>query len=186
MSYNYDTPMAHIAQIEFCLEVKEKFPERFKNADVLDIGSMDINGNNRYLFEDSSYTGLDLGPGANVDVISPAHLYKPDKQFTVVVSTECFEHDMHYKKTLPHIVDLLKSNGLFLFTCASTGRPEHGTKRSGLGWASPHTMEQFGEYYKNLTVDDIREALDVDGLFYTYQFKYNATEGDLYFWGIKK
>ena len=53
--------MAHVAQQEFFKKVKEQFPERFKNCSVLDIGSLDLNGNNRYLFEDYTYIGVDVG-----------------------------------------------------------------------------------------------------------------------------
>ena len=35
--------MAHKEQWIFCNKVKYKFPEKFKNAKVLDIGSFDVN-----------------------------------------------------------------------------------------------------------------------------------------------
>ena len=40
------------------------------DADVLDVGSMDVNGSYRALIEGRGwrYTGLDIAPGANVDV----------------------------------------------------------------------------------------------------------------------
>lgn len=178
--------MAHIQQIEFCTSVKNKFPERFKNCDVVDIGSLDVNGNNRYLFENYTYTGVDIGEGKNVDVVSKGHEYKPEKKFDIVISTECFEHDMFYKETLKNCVELTKSNGLFIFTCASKGRPEHGTTRSLSGWASPFSHVQFNEYYKNLEESDIREAINVEEIFKEFYFEYNPQSYDLYFWGIKK
>ena len=52
--------MAHPEQRTFMTYVKEKFPEKFKNCRVLDIGSLDINGNNRYLFTDYTYVGVDI------------------------------------------------------------------------------------------------------------------------------
>ena len=52
--------MAHQEQINFCLYVKEKYPTFFNNKKVLDVGSGDINGNNRYLFEDCDYFGCDV------------------------------------------------------------------------------------------------------------------------------
>ena len=117
--------MAHKEQIDFFVKVKNKFPDVFKNCDVLDIGSLDINGNNRYLFENYTYTGVDIGPGNNVDVISKGHEFKPDKKYDIVISSECFEHDMYYKKTILNCIELTKQGGLFTFTCATTGRPEH-------------------------------------------------------------
>ena len=137
--------MAHKEQIDFFVKVKNKFPDVFKNCDVLDIGSLDINGNNRYLFENYTYTGVDIGPGNNVDVISKGHEFKPDKKYDIVISSECFEHDMYYKKTILNCIELTKQGGLFTFTCATTGRPEHGTRRSGKPMDSPHT-HPIGNY----------------------------------------
>ena len=174
--------MAHLAQKNFCKDVKRKFPNKFKDARVLDVGSLDINGNNRFLFDgDYSYTGIDLGEGKNVDVVCRGHLYKSDEKFDVIVSSECFEHDEFYRETLLNIYSLLKDGGLFLFTCATTGRPEHGTTRT-----SPADAPFVGDYYKNLEEKDIREVLDVEELFSNFEFRVNKTPQDLYFWGIKK
>ena len=42
------------------------------------------------------------------------------------------------------------------------------------------------EYYKNLTEEDIRECLDFDANFESYQFEVETNHCDLFFWGIKK
>jgi len=94
------------------------------------VGALDINGNNRHLFEDYSYIGIDIGPGRNVDVISLGHEYKRDKLFDVVISSEAFEHDQHWRETIRICIFLTKPGGLFLFTCATEGRQEHGTSRT--------------------------------------------------------
>lgn len=180
--------MAHPQQIEFCRHVRSRFPPHFAGSLVLDIGSLDINGNNRYLFEDCLYIGVDLLPGRNVDLASKGHeLQFPSESVDVVVSTECFEHDPFYALTLRNIVRMLKPGGLFLFTCATAGRAEHGTRRTTPGDAPlTHEFGSWGDYYKNLEESDIREALEVDGLFETYAFSSNAEAHDLYFWGVKK
>ena len=179
--------MAHDAQRDFFVYVKSKFPERFENCSVLDVGSLDINGNNRFLFEDYSYIGVDIGHGKNVDVVCKGHEYKSDKQFDIVISSECFEHDMFYDKTIKNCVHLTKQSGMFLFTCASTGRHEHGTRNHG-SVASPLTTQhsEWADYYKNLTENDIRNVIDVENTFIDFEFKFNADHCDLYFWGIKK
>ena len=178
--------MAHQAQKDFLLSVKERFPNRFNDCSVLDIGSLDINGNNRYLFENYEYVGVDIGPGPNVDVICKGHEFKSDTQFDIVVSTECFEHDIFYKETILNAINLTKSNGLFLFTCASKGRAEHGTNRSGDPSASPYSHVEWNDYYKNLEESDIREFLNVEEVFSEFSFGYNPESFDLYFFGIKK
>lgn len=180
--------MAHPEQRAFCEKVKAQHPALFKNKRVLDVGSLDINGNNRFLFEDSAVTGIDIGEGPNVDIVAIAHEFNaPDQSFDVIVSTECFEHDMHYAKSIHNIVRMLASGGLFLFTCASTGRPEHGTRRSDQGVNAPLLSNhgEWSDYYKNLTEQDIREVIDVDVVFKEHYFEYNPTAFDLYFWGIK-
>jgi SAM-dependent methyltransferase len=177
--------MAHKEQIEWCELVKYAHPEYFVGTNVLDIGSLDINGNNRYLFEQCDYTGIDIGEGPNVDLVIEGHLHRTDKdnKYDVVVSTECFEHDKHWELTLNNVMkNLLSKGGLFLFSCAASGRPEHGTKKT-----SPKDSPFTTDYYRNLSEDDIRSVLDCDKLFKDYKFKTRSTfPQDLYFYGIKK
>lgn len=176
--------MAHPEQQVFCLSVKKKYPKFFKGVDVLDVGSLDINGNNRYLFEDYTYTGIDVGEGRNVDIVSKGHEFNPGKQYDVVISTECFEHDMHWKSTISNCINLVKSKGLFIFTCATTGRQEHGTKRT-TPQDSPLSHDMFGDYYMNLTEYDIRQIQGFDNSFSEMKFSTNNNTKDLYFYGIK-
>ena len=123
--------MAHNEQRDFCRSVKQILPSYFNNTMVLDIGSLDINGSNQFLFDDCLYIGVDVAEGRNVDLITTGHqLMLPDASVDVIISTECFEHDQFYDKTLKNIFRMLKPGGLFLFTCATTGRPEHGTRRT--------------------------------------------------------
>ena len=76
--------MAHPEQRTFMTYVKEKFPEKFINCRVLDIGSLDINGNNRYLFTDYKYIGVDIGAGNNVDVVCRGHEFKDLKDLILL------------------------------------------------------------------------------------------------------
>lgn len=179
--------MAHPEQIEFCKSVKKKFPGFFENRIVVDIGSLDINGSNQYLFENCLYLGIDLMPGKNVDFAVKGHeLNLPDESVDTIISTECFEHDQYYDRTLRNIVRMLKPGGAFIFSCATTGRPEHGTSRTS-PFASPFTqqVEGWSEYYRNLDESDIRNIIDIDILFDKYDFSVNFESKDLYFWGVK-
>lgn len=182
--------MAHPAQQAFCEKVKELLPEFFRWRHVLDIGSLDINGSNKSLFKNCSYVGIDVGPGKNVDIVCPAHqLEFTDQSFDVIVSTECFEHDQFYEKSLQKAAALLAQGGLFFFSCAGFSRAEHGTRRchpenSPLTMAPEHG--EWSDYYKNLTEHDVRAAIDIEGLFGTYEFSESQSRDDLYFWGVKK
>ena len=64
---------------------------------ILDVGSFDVNGTYKTLFSWSNwkYTGADISPGPNVDVVLDEN-YEwamfQDGQFDVVVSGQAFEH----------------------------------------------------------------------------------------------
>lgn len=173
--------MAHKEQQTFCKFVRHKHKSKFRNCSVLDIGSLDINGNNRYLFKRYKYIGIDLGEGKNVDKVCGGHDFKSPDQFDIIISTECLEHDEHWKKTLANAVRLTKAGGIFMFTCASTGRPEHGTNE-----AHPDTSPFTHNYYKNLTIEEVDSIIHAATTFSEYYYQYNAISKDLYFYGVKR
>lgn len=152
---------------------------------MLDIGSLDINGCFNFLFHACEYTGLDLGPGPNVDAISVAHEYDaPDESFDVVISSQALEHDMHWRKTLAKAYQLVRPNGLLAFSCANPLGEEHGTITNHPD-ASPFTVRDpvWAHYYQGLTEEDIRSVWDVETLF--SEFYFMTRDDDLYFYGIK-
>lgn len=173
--------MSHKEQRQYIEKIKDIYPKYFNGVSVLDIGSLDINGSNREYFENSTYIGIDVGEGKNVDVVTFAHEYETENRFDIVISTEALEHDRYYKETLVKAISLLKSGGMILFTFATTGRPEHGTIRTSVE-DNPLLMT---EYYKNLTEEDIRGSIDVTELS-VLEFEINEVHHDLYFYGIKK
>ena len=197
--------MAHSEQWIYCKKIKAKFPNKFKKIKVLDIGAFDVNGNEEFLFDDCEFIGLDIGPGDGVDVVCPAQDYDaPDETFDTIISCECWEHNPFYKESIQNAVRMLKTGGLFLFTCATTGRPVHGTKTQDAIDKSRHKTAQGNvfkewktmpnvfrqgwdnEYYRNVTEEDVRDAIDVDKLFDEYKFEVETNHCDLYFYGIKK
>lgn len=176
--------MAHKTQIRWCEKIKKEHPQYFVNKRVLDIGSLDINGNNKGLFENCDYIGLDLIKGPNVDVVSIAHEFNCDKQFDVVVSTNTFEHDMYLELTLRKMVELLKPAGLMFF-CGSSNHKEHGTERTS-PWASGTAQindKKWANYYKNLEVKDITNILNLKEIF--SGFSLEDKEKDIRFVGVK-
>lgn len=180
--------MAHPEQYEYCLEVRRKFPQFFTEKKVLDVGSLDVNGNNRSLFHNCDYTGIDVGPGKNVDTVSLGHQHDvPEQTYDTIISTECFEHDLYFPQTFAHIVRLLKNRGLFLFTAGGEGRHEHGTLRSDGGVDSPLTSKIpcWENYYRNVDERWIRSFFDIEANFSKFEFCYLETTRDIRFWGIK-
>lgn len=173
----------------FTIFVKRILENFFQNKTVLDVGSGDINGNNRFLFKNCNYHGNDVIKAPNVTVVSRTKdLEFPKEYFDTIISTECFEHDPDYEESLKKIYDMLKPGGLFLFTCASTGRKEHGTRRTSKtdSYGTIGNLPDMQDYYKNLTLEDIRKVFDLSTLFSYWDSYYNSNSCDLYFYGIKK
>jgi len=172
--------MAHPAQKEFFRKVKEKYPDSFHKVAVLDCGSLDVNGTLKDIFTDSVYIGVDIHAGHNVDIVSRIKdLETTDKLFDTIVSGEMLEHDDSWRESLQKMYDLCKAGGLIAISCAGTGRPEHGTRKTGALWGTAP------DYYMNLTEDDFREVYK-SGMFSDMYFEYNERAHDQYFYGIKK
>jgi SAM-dependent methyltransferase len=173
----------------FTLFVKKILPFYFNNKKVLDVGSGDINGNNRFLFENCEYNGNDVIKAPNVTIVSKTKdLPFENNFFDTIVSTECFEHDPEYKESFIKIYSMLKPDGLFCFTCASTGRGEHGTRRTtpSDSYGTIGNLDDMSDYYKNLTEIDLNEVLNLNELFSVWDTYYGADTKDLFFVGIKK
>jgi len=171
--------MSHQSQLDFVASLKKSHPQYFSNQKVLEIGSLDINGSIRQFFDKCNYIGVDLGHGKGVDLVAKGEeLTFPDDGFDVVASCECFEHNPEWIATFNNMARM--SSKLVFFTCATTGRPEHGTTRTN-PWDSPFTAH---DYYRNITEEDIRRDCDL-GQFYYYEFSTNDDAKDLYFWGFK-
>ncbi len=179
----------HLEARRFTEFVKAALPYFFCEKQVLDVGSGDINGNNRFLFDNCEYNGNDVYNARNVTVVSRTKdLQFSNESFDTIISTECFEHDPDYKESITKIYDMLKPDGLFLFTCASTGRPEHGTRRTSVNdsYGTIAKIEDMQDYYKNLTIYDINEIKLLSSVFSVWKAYYNNVSYDLYFVGIKK
>lgn len=179
----------HLEAREFTLFVRNILRDYFINKRVLDVGAGDINGNNRGVFKNCEYDGNDVAPANNVTIVSKTKdLPFPDKTFDTIISTECFEHDPEYKESFIKIYKMLKDDGLFCFTCASTGRDEHGTRRTSPqdSYGALANLPDMLDYYKNLTEHDLNEVLNLNELFSVWDTYYDAGHKDLFFVGIKR
>lgn len=165
---------------KFCLEIKETYPEYFIGSEVLDVGSININGTNKGLFENCNYIGIDLIKGDNVDVVTPCHLMTG--KYDVIISTEAFEHDMYFEKSIKNIMQMLKPFGLFLFTCATTGRQEHGTINKLPGDSATTQIDGWENYYRNVTKNDVEKII----LPFMDDYEFRKVNTDLQFYGFKK
>lgn len=174
--------MAHPEQMDFVQGVRGRFPDFFRGTNVLEVGSRNVNGSVRQFFSGGTYVGLDCEPGPGVDVVSLAHEYKPptDALFDVVISCEAFEHDPYLRKSLTNVMRYLRIGGLFVATCASSSRPEHGTRKTlttdGIFGPDP-------DYYRGVSSADLRAIL---ALFLDPMTVISARAGlDVYAFGLR-
>lgn len=96
---------------------------------ILDVGSLDVNGSYRDLFDDAkwTYTGLDLDEGPNVHVVTRTpYAWKaiPRNSVDVVISGQALEHIEFPWVTLLEIRRVLRPGGISCLIVPSTG-PEH-------------------------------------------------------------
>lgn len=178
--------MAHPQQAEFFSRVERSYPQHFRGARVLEVGSLDINGSVRELFADCDYTGVDLQLGPGVDLACPGHLLEfPSGRFDTVISAECFEHNPFWRETLANMLRMARPGGLVVISCATTGRKEHGTTRTNPD-ASPFTVGARWDYYRNLTGDMLERAAHLAGWLADWHHWTNYVSRDLYFAGLRQ
>lgn len=103
-------------------------PKRGLPQEILDIGSYDVNGSYRPLFETAAwqYLGVDLSPGPNVDKVleSPYRLPFRSGSVDLVISGQAFEHIKYFWLSWVEMVRVLKPGGM-LFLIAPSRGPEH-------------------------------------------------------------
>jgi SAM-dependent methyltransferase len=175
----------HREQRRWCEEIKSKYPEYFEGSFVLDVGSLDVNGTNRYLFSGGLYVGIDVLPGPGVDIVSPGHLFVPPSDlFDVVISTNALEHDVVWYKTIHNMVRCLRHGGLLIISCAYAHR-EHGTPRTTPNDSATSQLESiWSDHYQNLRPTDVFNLLPWEREFATYML--GKSGRDLRLWGIKR
>jgi len=106
---------------------EEKNPVTF-----IDVGSYDVNGTLKTCLIDEKlsipweYTGVDMCPGKNVDIVANASDLSTvvKEQYDFVVSTSCFEHDPMFWMTFLEMVKVCKPGGMIYVNAPSTG-PYH-------------------------------------------------------------
>lgn len=178
--------MSHEEQLGFFSIVAADNAELVNGGRVFEAGSYDVNGSIRNLFGAAGeYIGADLVTGPGVDVVGSAHeIGHSDGHYDATVSGECFEHNPEWRATFQNMIRMTRPGGLVAFTCASRGRPEHGTARS-TPFLSPGTQAEGLDYYQNLSAVDFERAMTLSEHFTDYRFWYIPNSFDLYFAGVR-
>ena len=176
--------MSHVEQQLFLSHCIRRHSQFERVGKVLEVGSYDVNGSLRGSLDVDTYIGVDLLQGPGVDVVGFGHeVDLGTAQFDVAFAGEVFEHDPHFLKTFENLIRHVRPGGLVLFTCATKGRPEHGTRRTDLT-DSPGTQSVGLDYYKNVSKSDFKSFTGLKQ-FSSFAFYRNGINADLYFWGIK-
>jgi SAM-dependent methyltransferase len=182
--------MAHAAQLEFFeLVFSFFFPKQGSKVQVIDFGSLDINGGPHQLLDSSTcnYVGVDIDKGNNVSLVMRGELVDyPSSTFKIAISSELFEHTPAWREILYNMCRLTLPGGLVVVSCAGRFRREHGTSRSDNGYSAPFVVAQGVEYYENVTANDISRAFSLDYWFDRYRLYEAQNFNDTYFVGIRK
>lgn len=97
-------------------------------ADVLEVGSANVNGGVRDLFAGHSYIGIDHDTADGVDIIASSHdlteIFERET-FDLVLCLEMLEHDTNPWDTLTEICEVTKPGGTIILTARGNGFPEH-------------------------------------------------------------
>lgn len=127
--------------------VKKAHPSRWAGP-VIELGSYDMNGSIRSMFDGCAYVGVDTRPGPGVDVVCDTHeVPLREGGYQVVASTEMLEHDPHWEASIYKMMELVAPGGLVVITCAAPGRGPHGL--------------DFSPHYRNISVADARGVIDL-------------------------
>ena len=176
--------MAHKEQQFFINGVKQFLPSYFQNIKILEIGSLNLNGTARDFYNECDYWGIDVGAGKDVDEICFGENYgSPANHFDAVISIEAMEHNLGWQKTWINMIRVLKTNGLMIMTCATSGRKQHGTLEFQ-PYDSPLTTNIGKNYYRNLNAQDFLNITNLDTWFSVWGFFVDGSSYDLYFFGL--
>jgi cephalosporin hydroxylase len=109
----------------------EKFYKKYcenniEDKKILDVGSYDVNGTMKPIFDKGNYIGLDMEDGPNVDVVGVSHdIPFKDDYFDIVISSSCFEHDDMFWVSFKEMCRVLKPGG-YMYIQAPQNGPYHG------------------------------------------------------------
>jgi predicted SAM-dependent methyltransferase len=139
--------------------------------DILDVGSMDINGNVKGLFPPGWYKGIDMREGPNVDIVMNSHdLVKKfgPKSFDVVICFDTLEHDEKFWITVSQMKKVLRSGGWLLMGAPGRACPLHDFP--GDYWRfMPESFTTLLNDMKNIHVEtEMQPGSDIEASIYGY------------------
>lgn len=101
-------------------------PELLGGCDVLEVGSLNVNGSVRDFAEPLAgmYFGIDIVSGPGVDLVQDATAMSGDG-WGLVVCTEMLEHARDWRAAVSHLKQAVDEGSLILLTTRSIGFARH-------------------------------------------------------------
>ena len=110
--------------IEIMKAFVRDYTSKINCPNILDVGSLDVNGTYRDLFPYPfyNYIGLDVVPGRNVDIVTkdPYHYIFPANFWDVIISGQCLEHVEDIYAWSDEAIRILKPGGLMCIIVPNT------------------------------------------------------------------
>ena len=133
----------------------------FYGKRVLEIGSKNVNGTIRPLFDGSFYFGIDILEGKDVDFVIDAKDFKEQafwqNGFDFCVSAESLEHTPAPLDIIDCAYSSLKSGGKFIVTAAAPNRQPHRAD------GNPGDPVKHGEFYRSVSAEEVISMLQAAG-----------------------
>lgn len=114
------TEIMHKESYELMKGFARKYLDKNSKLKILDVGSCDVNGTYKDLFNnpDWKYIGLDIEAGPNVDIVSktPYSFGLENESFDAIISGNCLEHVAAPWLWIKEIERVVKKKGIICIT----------------------------------------------------------------------
>jgi predicted O-methyltransferase YrrM len=156
-------------------------PEDVAGKDVLEVGSLDVNGSLRGVVEPlgpKQYLGVDVRPGPGVDELCAAERLVErfgTESFDVVLATDVLEHIDDWRAAVRSMKSVLRPDGVALVTTCAPGFPYHP-------YPDDHWRfepELLGRAFADFEVEALEQESALLGVFLKARKRANGTQVDL-------
>ena len=153
-----------IGCINWMKKVQQMLPVNLEN--VLEVGSLNVNGSAREYFKAFMWMGIDIVDGKDVDIVMNGHDIVKNSEwknfFDTVVCMNTLEHDDKFWLSLQGINYALKKGGYFLFAEPTYDFPIHRHAKDYWRILEDGLREVIFEGYEIIDVEEVVSKI-VDG-----------------------
>lgn len=128
---------------QFVQSVLSTLPPR---REVIEIGSLDVNGAVRQFLPDAYYIGVDMRAGKGVDVVADALVWRPSYPVDTVLCLNTIEHYRRQEGLIKACYEMLVPGGVLIFVGPVDPFPRHR-----MGEGTPRK-----QFYRNVTPEDLK------------------------------